>query len=318
MDIAADGPKRRIVISGASGLIGSAASTHFSQHGWHVQHLIRRESLAGRDSIHWDPAAGTIDAPSLEGAEAVVHLAGLNLSAKRWTKEFKGLLRSSRVEGTRTLCEALASLSRPPNVLISASAVGYYGDRGAEELTEDSDPGEGFLPELCLAWEAATGAASDAGIRVVHLRIGPVLSADGGALAKLLPPFRIGLGGPLGSGDQFMSWVHIRDIVGIVGHAIGADLSGPVNATAPHPVCSADFARTLGQVLRRPAFLRMPTAAVLAVFGEMGRDLLLSSARALPARLSDTGYEFQFPCLRQALESLLTDQASSTRRLTPM
>lgn len=296
---------RRVAVSGASGLIGGAACACLAGHGWHVQRLVRREPTDPTSEIAWDPLAGEVDTAALEGVDAVVHLAGENLSRKRWTSEFKETIRSSRVDGTRALAEALASLSSPPSVMVSASATGYYGDRSDEILTEDSAPGRGFLPDVCSEWEAATSAASDAGILVVNLRLGVVLSADGGALRTMLRPFRLGLGGPMGSGRQYLSWIHINDLARIIERAIESDLAGPVNATSPSPVTNANFAKALGRALRRPAFLRMPTAAVKAAFGQMGEDLLLASARVQPAKLQQVGFEFDHPEIAAAFEALL-------------
>jgi uncharacterized protein (TIGR01777 family) len=277
-----------------------------AKHGWHIQRLVRRDPTDPASEIGWDPSSGQVDAAALEGVDAVVHLAGENVSRKRWTSEFKETIRSSRVDGTRGLAGALAALSSPPVVMVAASAVGYYGDRSDETLTEDSAPGSGFLPDVCSAWEAATSAAAEAGIRVVNLRLGVVLSADGGALSTMLRPFRLGLGGPMGSGRQYLSWIHIDDLTRVIKHTIERDLTGPVNATSPHPVPNAEFAMALGSALRRPAFMRMPTAAVKAAFGQMGEDLLLASARVQPAKLQQAGFEFEYPEIAGALQSLLS------------
>ena len=225
--------------------------------------------------------------------DAVIHLAGENIAGSRWTNRQKRRIRDSRVEGTRGLSEAVARLSRPPRVLVSASAIGYYGNRGAEPLTEDSLPGEGFLPETCRAWERATAPAREVGVRVVLLRIGIVLSPAGGVLQRLLPPFRLGLGGRLGTGRQFMSWIGLGDLVQVIRRALSdTTLEGPVNAVAPRPVRNEEFTRALGRVLHRPTLLPVPAFAIRLLLGEMGRELLLGGARVLPARLEATGFSF--------------------------
>jgi hypothetical protein len=235
-----------------------------------------------------------------------VHLAGENIAAGRWTVEKKARIRDSRVKGTKTLCEALAQLSQPPKVLVSASAIGYYGDRGAELLWENSALGTGFLAEVCQAWEEATRPAMEKGIRVVLLRIGVVLSPAGGALAKMLLPFKLGLGGIIGSGKQYMSWIALDDVVGTIDHVLITDtLQGPVNAVAPHPVTNSEFTKTLRRVLRRPTLFPMPAFAARLAFGEMADELLLASTRVEPKRLIATEYRFRYPELEDALRHLL-------------
>jgi uncharacterized protein (TIGR01777 family) len=247
-----------------------------------------------------------VDPSRFDGVDAVVHLAGENIAAGRWTSARKAEIRQSRVEGTRRLCEALARLAQPPRVFVSASAIGFYGDRGAQTLTEESGAGSGFLPDVCREWEAATEPASQAGIRVVNLRFGMVLSPAGGALQKMLPPFKLGLGGRIGSGAQFMSWIAIDDAVGAIHQALSAEsLRGPVNAVAPTPVTNAEFARTLARILRRPAFMPVPQFAARLAFGEMADALLLASARVMPVRLQESGYHFRFPELEGALRHML-------------
>jgi uncharacterized protein (TIGR01777 family) len=249
---------------------------------------------------------GSIDQARLEGLDGVVHLAGESIATGRWTAEKKARIRDSRVKGTRLLCESLARLDQPPRVLVSASAIGYYGDRGDEILHEDSASGSGFLAEVCHMWEAATEAASQRNIRVVNLRIGVVLSAMGGALATMLFPFRMGLGGIIGSGRQFMSWIALDDLLGSIAYALRTDtIRGPVNAVAPHPVTNREFTKTLGRVLARPTLLPMPAFAARLAFGEMADELLLSSARVEPARLSAAGYDFRYPTLEGGLRHLL-------------
>ncbi len=242
---------------------------------------------------------------ALEGVDAVVHLAGENI-AERWTAAKKARIRDSRVKGTQLLCETLTRLSSPPKVLVSASAIGYYGDRGEETLTDDSPPGRGFLPEVCRAWEAATEPARQQGLRVVQLRLGVVLSVAGGALAKMLPPFRLGLGGVLGSGRQYMSWIALDDVVGTLQHAVVTDaLQGPTNAVAPRAVTNQEFTKTLGKVLGRPTAMPLPAFAARLMFGEMADELLLASARVQPTKLLASGYQFRYPELAEALRHLL-------------
>jgi hypothetical protein len=294
-----------VVVSGSRGLVGSALVPFLTTGGHRVTRLVRGEP-AGPDETAWDPARGLVDASRLDGVDAVVHLAGENIAAGRWTPARKAEIRRSRVDGTRALCEALARLPNPPRVLVSASAVGYYGDRGAEVLTEESGPGNGFLTEVCREWEAATAPASRAGIRVVTLRFGMVLSPCGGALRKLLLPFRLGVGGRLGDGRQFTSWIALDDAVGAIHHALCEEsVRGPVNAVAPGPVSNAEFTRALARLLRRPALLPVPAFAARLAFGEMADALLLAGARVLPARLQASGYRFRFPELEGALRHLL-------------
>jgi uncharacterized protein (TIGR01777 family) len=295
-----------VAVTGASGLVGRALVPFLTAAGHRVVTVSRRPS--GPDQIGWDPAAGVLDPSGLEGIDAVVHLAGEPIGV-RWTAARKRRIRASRVEGTRLLAETLARLPRRPQVLVSASGAGIYGNRGDATLTEDTpaeDAPPDFLVEVARAWEAATEPARAAGIRVVHLRLGMVLSPAGGALERMLPLFRLGLGGPLGSGRQWVSWIAIDDVVGAAQHALlRADLAGPVNATAPEPVTSRVLATTLGRVLRRPALLPAPAPALRLVFGEMAGTALLGGQRALPTRLLASGYRFRFPSLEPALRAML-------------
>jgi hypothetical protein len=294
----------KVLVSGASGLIGRVLVRSLRSQGHQVRCL--RRGRADGDDLAWDPEAGALDPGALEGLDAVVHLAGEHIAGGRWTRTRKARILSSRVQGTRLLSEKLAGLSHPPQVLVCASAVGYYGDRGAEELSEDSPPGRGFLAEVCRAWEGAADPARAAGIRAVHLRFGMVLSAQGGALPRMLPPFRLGLGGRLGSGVQWMSWIHLEDAVAAIGHVLEREnLGGPFNAVSPSPCANAEFTRTLGRVLRRPALIPVPAWALRLALGEMARELLLSSARALPSRLLESGFRFEHPELEAALRHLL-------------
>jgi uncharacterized protein (TIGR01777 family) len=295
----------KILVTGASGLIGTALVSSLTSGSHEVTRLVRREPKPGEKAARWDPMAGAIDASALEGADAVVHLAGENI-AERWTAAKKARIRDSRVKGTQLLCETLARLSSPPRILVSASAIGYYGDRGEEVLSEDSPPGQGFLSEVCRAWEAATESARHHGIRVVQFRQGVVLSTAGGALAKILPPFRLGLGGILGSGRQYMSWIALDDAVGAIQHAVGTDaLQGPTNVAAPRAVTNQEFTKTLGKVLGRPTAIPLPAFAARLMFGEMADELLLASARVQPAKLQASGYQFRYPELEDALRHVL-------------
>ena len=296
----------RVVVSGSTGLVGSEVVASLSAAGHEAVRLVRRVPAPGEKAVRWDPEKGEVDAAGLEGLDAVVHLAGENIASGRWNTARKAAIRDSRVNGTRLLCNALAGLARPPNTLVCASAIGYYGDRGADVLTEESPPGAGFLPEVCMEWEAAAEAAMRKGVRVVALRIGVVLSPKGGALSRMLPLFRAGLGGVIGNGRQYVSWVALDDLVGIVLHALqSGELRGPVNAVAPAPVTNRDFTETLGKVLSRPSLLPVPAFALRLAMGEMADALLLASARVVPRRLEETGYRFRFPELGGALRHLL-------------
>jgi uncharacterized protein len=289
----------KVIVTGSHGLIGGAVVSSLEGDGHQVTSLVRPSM--------WDPAAGTIDAARLEGHDAVVHLAGAGIGDARWTPARKAEILRSRVDGTLLLARALAGLDDPPAVLASGSAVGYYGDRGDEELTESSGPGQGFLAGVVRQWEEATGPASAAGIRVVHLRTGVVLSPRGGALAKLLPPFRLGLGGRFGSGRQWFSWVTLADEVAAIRHVLeNARVAGPVNVTAPSPVTNASLAATLGRVLGRPTVLPTPVFAVKLRYGaELVDEMLLSGQRVLPAALTAAGFRFGQPELEPALRDLL-------------
>jgi uncharacterized protein (TIGR01777 family) len=297
---------QHIVVSGAGGLIGSALVRWLTIQGHRVTRLVRR--APGPGEIAWDPGAGTLDPAALEGADAVVHLSGENVGA-RWTTERKARIRSSRVTSTRLLSETLAGLQRPPEVLVSASAVGIYGSRGDEVLTEESPPGDpdrDFLVSVTREWEKAAEPARVEGIRVVHPRFGVVLSPAGGALGKMLLPFRLGLGARLGSGRQWISWISIDDAVHALQQALVDDsLRGPVNLTAPEPLSNRDFTRTLARVLSRPAVFAVPESALRLALGDMAVGTILSSIRAVPARLLQAGYRFSHPDLESALRHVL-------------
>jgi hypothetical protein len=295
-----------IAISGASGFIGSALAEKLRNSGHTVFRLVRSKPAPGSADIFWDIGQAYVDTIKLDGKDAVVHLAGEPI-AERWTPEKKRLIHESRARGTHLIAEALRQLSTPPRVLVSASAVGYYGDRDAETLREESASGSGFLAEVCRDWEAATEPAERAGIRVVCLRNGMVLGKAGGALAKMLPPFRAGVGGKIGSGKQYMSWIALDDLVGAIVHVIQTpSVRGPVNAVAPHPVTNREFTKTLGKVLGRPTIFPLPASAVRLLFGQMGEEVLLASQRVEPARLVSSGFKFQFPELEAALRHALS------------
>ncbi|HZQ78557.1 MAG TPA: TIGR01777 family oxidoreductase [Acidimicrobiia bacterium] len=296
-----------VVVTGSSGLIGTALGPALEQAGHRMVPMVR--GRGGGGALRWDPAEGQIDAAGLEGVGAVVNLAGEGIGAKRWDEEHKARIRDSRVRGTALLAETLAKLQRPPKVLVSGSAVGYYGDRGDEVLTESSRPGDDFLAGVCVAWEAAAAPAREAGIRVSHIRTGIVLSGRGGALAKMLKPFKLGVGGKLGTGRQWMSWISLADEVGAIVHLLGDDApAGAVNLTAPNPATNADFTKALGQALGRPAVLPVPKVGLrLLLGGEMAEELLLGGQRVLPTRLLDSGYTFTHPDLADALKAALAE-----------
>lgn len=295
---------RFVALSGASGLLGSALRPVLTTAGWQVRPLVRRDAKPGE--VRWDPAAGTLDATALAGVSAAIHLAGESIAAGRWTEAKKAAIRSSRILGTRLLSESLARLPQRPEVLVSASAIGIYGDRGDALLNEDSPLGSDFLAEVVKEWEAATAPASDAGIRVVHLRLGIILARDGGALPRMARPFQLGAGGPIGSGRQWMSWIALDDAVRVVLEVLHNPAArGPFNAVAPEPVRNADFAARLGEVLHRPALVPVPAFALRLLFGEMADAALLASQRVVPARLNALGFEFRHPSLREALHAAL-------------
>lgn len=296
----------RVLITGSSGLVGSNLIPLLTTGGHEVARLVRSDAGGAADRILWKPNDGEIDRDALEGFDAVVHLAGANIGDKRWSAERKAQIRNSRVDGTKLLAEALAGLSSPPKVLVCASAIGYYGDRGDEELDEQSAAGEGFLADVCRDWETAANPARDKGIRVVHTRFGVILTPEGGALKKMLLPFKLGAGGVIGSGKQYWSWVAIDDVIGSILHALTNDaVSGPVNVTAPNPATNREFTKALGRVLSRPTIFPMPAFAARLALGEMANELLLASARVLPKKLLDTGYEFRHAELEAALRHVL-------------
>jgi uncharacterized protein (TIGR01777 family) len=295
----------RVAITGANGLIGSAIKARLVEDGDEVLSIGRYHAKRPPD-IRWSVPHAQLNPAALEGLDAVIHLAGEPIVGK-WTPAKKRAIYDSRVDGTRLLAATLAGLQIKPSVLISASAVGYYGDRGDEVLTETSEQGEGFLPEVCKAWEASSSPAADAGIRVVNPRLGVVLSVQGGALKQMLLPFKLGVGGPLGNGSQWMSWVGLDDVVGAVLHMIANDaLSGPVNLVSPKPVTNKQYTRTLGGVLKRPAVLQVPKFAARLAFGKLADEALYASQRVEPGVLKESGYAFKYPELRGALQAALS------------
>lgn len=295
----------KILVTGSTGLVGSALVPNLTASGHEVIRAVRRPSEKAGE-VFWNPESGDVDAAHLSGIDAAINLAGENIVG-RWTEEKKRRIRESRVVGTRVLAEAMASLDPKPRVLVTASAIGFYGSRGAEIMNEDSSSGTGFLADVCREVEAATAPASDNGIRVVKLRIGIVLSTRGGALAKMLTPFKLGIGGKIGSGNHYMSWVALDDVVGIIDHALANEsLSGPVNTVAPNPVTNLEFTKTLGKVISRPTIFPIPAFGLRLLFGrEMAEETLLSSTRVEPNRLIESGYSFKYPTLEGALRHVL-------------
>ena len=294
-----------VAVTGSSGFIGTALVAALTDAGHRVRRVVRR-TPSGPDEVGWDPMAGTIDRVGLSGVDAVVNLAGEGIATRRWSEDQKRRILESRTAGTRLISEAAAQLDPRPAVLISGSGVDYYGDRGDEELTEATPPGSGFLADVCVAWEAATGPAADAGIRSAFLRTGMVLHPEGGALPRMLPLFRLGLGGPFGNGRQWWPWITLRDEVGAILHLLTADISGPVNCVAPQPVTNAQFTRTLSRVLHRPAVVPVPRLGPTVLLGsELVQSLLYDSDRVLPVRLVESGYRFADPDLEGALRALL-------------
>lgn len=294
-----------VAVTGSTGLVGEQLVAFLRSGGHRITRIVRRRARPDRPEAEWDPATGYVDGEALEGIDAVVHLAGEPVEGL-WTASKKAAIRESRVRGTRALAGALASLEEPPRVLVSTSGVHYYGDRGEELLTEDSGPGEGFLSGVCRGWEEATAPAAEAGVRVVRLRLGMVLSPDGGALGRMLPVYLLGLGGPLGSGRQWLSWIALDDVLDVVHRALfDADLEGPVNAVAPGVARNAEFATTLARVVSRKAPFRLPATLLEWIGGQMAEELLLASTRVKPERLEARGFSFRYPDLESALRHVL-------------
>jgi uncharacterized protein len=295
----------KILITGATGMIGTALIAALKKEGHDTARLLRSGPAAGMDVL-WDPSAGRIHLTGLEGFDAVVHLAGESIASGRWTPARKARIRQSRVNGTQLLAESLAKLQRPPKVLVSASAIGYYGDRGNTVLTEDSSPGTGFLSEVCRSWEAATEPAAGTGIRVVHVRTGIVLSTRGGALVAMLLPFRLGVGGKVGTGEQYMSWISLTDHCRVILYAIQTgQIHGAVNAVSPNPVTNTVFTKALGAALHRPTLFPLPAFAARIMLGEMADALLLASTRVQPARLQSSGFTFHDRDIGPVLKHIL-------------
>jgi len=295
-------PRLTVAITGASGLIGQNLQHFLTSGGHRVIRLVRDSRQAGEDAVYWNPAAGEIDRDALARADAVVHLAGTSIADQRWTDDRKRSILRSRVESTELISKTLAELVDGPRVLVSASAVGYYGNRGEERLDEKATSGKGFLAEVCRAWEGATVAAERAGVRVVLIRTGVVLSPAGGALGQMLLPFKMGGGGRLGSGKQYLSWIDLDDVVGLIHHALYTEsLRGPVNATAPNAVTNATFSAALGRALGRPTVIPVPAFAVKAAFGQLGTEALLWGQRVVPRKASDSGFEFFYEGVEDSL-----------------
>ena len=295
----------KILVSGSHGLVGKALIKVLEIDGHEIYRLVRHAPDSSTE-IEWSPERYSIAISMIEGFDAVFHLAGESIASGRWSDEKKLKIRESRTKGTKLLSDALASLRHPPKTLISASAIGYYGNRGDEVLTEASAPGGDFLSEVCVEWEKATEHATTMGIRVVNTRFGIILDKEGGALAKMLPPFRMGLGGRIGDGKQWMSWIALDDVVGALKFVLeNSEFNGPVNFVAPNPVTNAEFTKSLGQVLSRPTFFPIPAFGVRLAFGEMADALLLSSQKVAPKTLQDAQYQFRYPELRNALQKIL-------------
>ncbi len=298
----------RILVTGSSGLVGTALVERLTSQGHSISRLVRRKADASKGEAYWNPEGGSVDKTGISGLrpEVVVNLAGESIAAGRWNETRKRKMRDSRVNGTRALADALAHLEEKPKAFICASAVGYFGTRGDEVLTDTSAPGENFLAEVCQEWERGSQLAAQAGIRTVNLRLGMVLSKEGGGLKKMLLPFRLGLGGILGSGRQYVSWITLDDVVNAFDFAIqNQSLEGPTNAVTPHPVTNKEFTKTLGRVLWRPTCLPLPASTARMLFGEMADELLLASARVLPEKLEKAGFRFQYPDLKAALKHVL-------------
>lgn len=295
----------KVLISGAHGLVGTALQKALSAAGHEIYRLVRYAPHSDSE-IEWSPDRYSIALSRIEGFDAVYHLAGESIASGRWNDEKKKKIRESRTRGTKLLSDALANLTQPPKALICASAIGYYGNRGDELLTETSPPGNDFLSEVCVEWEQATGHARDKGLRVVNTRFGIILDKSGGALAKMLTPFRMGIGGRIGDGKQWMSWIALDDVIGALQFVLNNDaLAGPINFVAPNPVRNAEFTKALGHALSRPTFFPIPAFGVRLAFGEMADALLLSSQRVEPGNLKQAGYDFRFPELAGALRAVL-------------
>ena len=295
----------KVLISGASGLLGSAYSDYLSKKGHTVFRLVRREPAA-ENELFWDPMTGELELKNIEGFDSIINYSGKNIGLGRWTKKSKKVIYDSRLQSTTLLSESIAKLDNPPESFLSSSAVGYYGECGIEFVNEGAEPGEGFLSDLCAKWEKATMPAVKAGVRVIQLRSGVVLSAKGGALAKMLTPFKLGLGGRLGNGRQYMSWIMIDDHVGALYHLMTSDnIQSPVNVVSPEPVTNREFTKILAKVLHRPAVFPVPAFVLKTLLGQVADEILLSSTRAIPQLLMGSGFEFKYPALEDALNRCL-------------
>lgn len=299
-------PKLKVAVTGSGGLIGTRLCSLLESSGHTVLRLVRSGSMKGPGTVFWNPESGAIEQEELEGADAVVHLAGEGIASARWSEDVKRRIKESRIKGTALICETIQKLANPPKVLVSASAVGIYGDGGRRVFTEDSPPGSGFLPDLAVKWEEITHSVQEKGVRVVNLRTGLVLSPDGGVLGRMLLPFRLGVGGKLGDGRHYMSWIAIDDLLKIIVRCLtDASLHGPLNATSPNPVTNAEFTRVLAKVLHRPAVFSVPRMVLKLLFGDMADEALLSSINAIPKKLFASGHQFLFEDLEAALRYLL-------------
>ena len=296
----------KVLIAGSSGLVGTAVTSSLGKKGSAVSRLVRTTADPAKQEVEWHPNRGELDPSAIEGFDAVINLGGESIAEGRWTEEKKKRIRESRIQGTRLLSETMAKLSARPKVFLCASATGVYGDRGNEIVDELSPAGKGFLAEVCREWEEATQAATNANVRVVNLRFGPIFSSEGGMLEKLLPPFRLGVGGKIGSGEQYMSWVAMDDVVGVINFALENEtVRGPLNVVTPNAVTNAEFTKALGKVLSRPTFFMVPAFAARLAFGEMADEMLLASQRVMPKRLNEAGYKFQYPEVEGALRHVL-------------
>lgn len=298
----------KVLISGSSGLVGSALCQRLeAEPDCEIVRLVRKQSPdTQQTSVVWNPAEGQLEPQGFDGVDVVVHLGGVNIAGKRWSPEVKQKIFNSRFQSTSLLASQLATLEQKPSVFLCASAVGFYGDRGEERLDESSPRGEGFLADVCQAWEQATQPAKDAGIRVVNMRFGMILDRKGGALGQMLTPFKMGVGGRLGSGKQYWSWIALPDVINALQFCLNhSELAGPVNFVAPDEVTNLEFTKTLGKVLSRPTCLPVPAWGVKTAFGEMGQELMLTSARVVPKKLTEAGFQFQYPQLEDAFRSVL-------------
>jgi uncharacterized protein len=298
----------KILLSGSHGLVGSALSKSLESDGHEVRPLVRHATNYGDKEIEWNPGAYSIALSRIEGFDAVIHLAGENIASGRWSAEKKQKIRDSRVKGTQLISECLAALNQPPKMFLCASAIGYYGNRGDEILTEESAPGNDFLADVCVQWENATKEADGKGIRTANLRFGVILNKKGGALEKMLPAFRMGVGGKLGNGKQWMSWIALEDVLGAIKHVLANEtLSGPINFVSPNPIRNAEFTKALGRALSRPTLFPIPAFGARLAFGEMADALLLSSQRVEPVKLKASGYQFKYSQLDLALQRILRE-----------